>query len=207
MVYLWNEPKISTRLSRSNHLEYIYRVHSLSISKPPSASGPPSRRHHKMVVKIRLARFGRRHAPIYNIVVAHARTAQTNRPIEVIGTYNPIPAPPVDGIGKGTKHIELDTARAKYWLGVGAQPSDPVWRLLSMVSRVGRSSPQFEDRGWGLMKWQFGLLEPKWSVARLQSKAGKSAVKPKEPKNVEDVTRSIQGNIEIGEPGATAKGT
>ncbi|PWW75757.1 ribosomal protein S16 [Tuber magnatum] len=138
-----------------------------------------------MVVKIRLARFGRRHAPVYNIVVAHARSAQTNRPIEVIGTYNPIPVPPVDGIGKGTKHIELDTARAKYWLGTGAQPSDPVWRLLSM----------------------FGLLEPKWSVARLQSKAGKSAVKPKEPRNVEDVTKSIQGNIGIGEPGATAKET
>ena len=108
-----------------------------------------------MVIKIRLARFGRRHAPVYNIVVAHARyfllsqlspdalpsadiyrSAQTNRPIEVIGTYNPIPVPPVDGIGKGTKHIELDTARAKYWLGTGAQPSDPAWRLLSMVSRI-----------------------------------------------------------------------
>jgi ribosomal protein S16 len=62
------------------------------------------------------------------------RSAQTNKPIEVIGTYDPIPVPPVDGVGKGTKHIELDTARAKYWLGVGAQPSDPVWRLLAMVS-------------------------------------------------------------------------
>lgn len=35
---------------------------------------------------------------------------------------------------KPFKNIALDRSRAKYWLGVGAQPSDPVWRLLSLVS-------------------------------------------------------------------------
>ena len=50
-----------------------------------------------------------------------------------IGTYDPIPKPPTDGEGKPFKDIKLDSARAKYWLGVGAQPSDPAWRLLSMV--------------------------------------------------------------------------
>ena len=50
-----------------------------------------------------------------------------------IGTYDPIPKPPPLGVGKPYKDIQLDTARAKYWLGVGAQPSDPAWRLLSMV--------------------------------------------------------------------------
>jgi ribosomal protein S16 len=39
----------------------------------------------------------------------------------------------MDGEGKPFKDIKLDSARAKYWLGVGAQPSDPAWRLLSMV--------------------------------------------------------------------------
>ncbi|TVY48544.1 Ribosomal protein S16, mitochondrial [Lachnellula occidentalis] len=86
-----------------------------------------------MVVKIRLARFGRRKAPFYNIVVAQARTARNSKPIEVLGTYDPIPKPPADGEGKPFKDIRLDTARAKYWLGVGAQPSDPAWRLLSMA--------------------------------------------------------------------------
>ncbi|RPB14005.1 ribosomal protein S16, partial [Morchella conica CCBAS932] len=99
-----------------------------------------------MVVKLRLARFGVRHAPVYNIVVAHARTARDSRPLEVIGTYDPIPKPPADGIGRPVKDIQLDTARAKYWIGVGAQPTDTVWRLLAM----------------------FGLLEPKWPVARIQ---------------------------------------
>ncbi|RDW62124.1 ribosomal protein S16 [Coleophoma cylindrospora] len=97
-----------------------------------------------MVVKIRLARFGRRKAPFYNIVVAHARTARNSKPIEVLGTYDPIPKMPTDGEGKPFKDVKLDSARAKYWLGVGAQPSDPAWRLLSMA----------------------GLLEPKYQPNR-----------------------------------------
>ncbi|RKL47741.1 hypothetical protein BFJ72_g1972 [Fusarium proliferatum] len=87
-----------------------------------------------MVVKIRLARFGRRNQPFYNIVIAHARTARNSRPLEVIGTYDPIPKPdPYDTSGKLHKDIKLDSQRARYWIGVGAQPTDTAWRLLSMV--------------------------------------------------------------------------
>jgi len=50
------------------------------------------------------------------------------------GTYDPIPKPPINGEGKKWKDIKLDSSRAKYWLGVGALPSEPAWRLLSMVS-------------------------------------------------------------------------
>ncbi|KAL8649440.1 MAG: hypothetical protein Q9210_004395 [Variospora velana] len=89
-----------------------------------------------MVLKIRLARFGKRNSPFYNIVVAQARTARNSKPLEVLGTYDPIPKPPLSGEGKPIKDIKLDTSRAKYWLGVGAQPSEPAWRLLSMVSRL-----------------------------------------------------------------------
>ncbi|KAL9002070.1 MAG: hypothetical protein Q9188_004984 [Gyalolechia gomerana] len=93
-----------------------------------------------MVLKIRLARFGKRNAPFYNIVVAQARTARNSKPLEVLGTYDPIPKTPPSGEGKAIKDIKLDISRAKYWLGVGAQPSEPAWRLLSMI----------------------GLLEPKY---------------------------------------------
>ncbi|KAJ4266474.1 37S ribosomal protein S16, mitochondrial [Fusarium torreyae] len=87
-----------------------------------------------MVVKIRLARFGRRNQPFYNIVIAQARTARNSRPLEVIGTYDPIPKPdPYDNSGALHKDIKLDTQRARYWIGVGAQPTDTAWRLLSMV--------------------------------------------------------------------------
>ncbi|ERS96942.1 mitochondrial ribosomal protein S16 [Sporothrix schenckii 1099-18] len=95
-----------------------------------------------MVIKIRLARFGRTNQPIYNIVVSQARTALRSRPMEVLGTYDPIPrrdpyeamnqrpgAPPP----KAHKDIKLDITRAKYWIGVGAQPTKTAWRILSMV--------------------------------------------------------------------------
>jgi ribosomal protein S16 len=62
-----------------------------------------------------------------------------------LGTYDPIPKPPTDGEGKPFKDIKLDSARAKYWLGVGAQPSDPAWRLLSMVSASGQSVVEFGE--------------------------------------------------------------
>ncbi|RKU40133.1 37S ribosomal protein S16, mitochondrial [Coniochaeta pulveracea] len=90
-----------------------------------------------MVVKIRLARFGRVNQPFYNIVVAHARTARNSRPLEVIGTYDPIPKKDTyDDSGKLHKDIKLDVLRAKYWIGVGAQPTETAWRLLSMLGIV-----------------------------------------------------------------------
>jgi small subunit ribosomal protein S16 len=101
-----------------------------------------------MVLRIRLSRFGKKHAPFYNIVLTHARTARNSRPLEVLGTYNPIPQPPRPGDthGRPWKDIKLDVSRARYWVGVGAQPSDTAWRLLSMVSRFDYSRVPLEDR-------------------------------------------------------------
>ncbi|VVT58030.1 mitochondrial 37S ribosomal protein bS16m [Magnusiomyces paraingens] len=93
-------------------------------------------------VRIRLARFGRKFQPVYNIVVARARSGRNKLPIEVIGTYNPIPAPlTVEQRENGlrpVKEIHLDTDRSKYWLGVGAQPTEPVARLFR---KLGLLSP------------------------------------------------------------------
>ena len=100
----------------------------------------------KMVLKLRLSRLAtpggaKKHHPRYNIVLAHARTARDSKPLEVLGTYNPIPQLPVgadEKTGRKVKDIKVDVSRAKYWLGVGAQPSDTVWRLLSMVCPASR---------------------------------------------------------------------
>lgn len=98
-----------------------------------------------MVVKLRLARFGRTNQPFYNIVVAHARTARNSKPLEVIGTYDPVPRrDPYDEDRKPHKNIQLDSLRARYWIGVGAQPSDSVWRLLSMI---GLLEPKYGPNG------------------------------------------------------------
>jgi len=119
-----------------------------------------------MVLKIRLARFGKRHAPFYNIVVAHARTARNSKPLEVLGTYDPIPQTPSDVAqgekGRKFKDIKLDVDRAKYWLGVGAQPSETAWRLMSMVC----SAILIRYRWWNFFEYKEEESE-RWNVDRL----------------------------------------
>ena len=77
-----------------------------------------------MVLKIRLQRFGQKKKPFYHIVCANARTARNSKPLEKLGMYDPIPTT------EGVKHIELNFERTKYWLGVGAHPTDTVGKLL-----------------------------------------------------------------------------
>lgn len=88
-------------------------------------------------IRIRLARFGRRHSPVYNIVVAKAGQKRDGVPIEVIGTYNPIPAPRShEELKSGVlpiKDVQLDFDRAKYWIGTGAQPSDTASKILMLA--------------------------------------------------------------------------
>ncbi|CAM6022089.1 unnamed protein product [Sphagnum balticum] len=75
-------------------------------------------------VRIRLVRFGRKKLPFYRIFVAHSRARRDGRHIELIGFYNPIAG--IDG----KKQIGIKADRVKYWLSVGAQPTDTVRGLL-----------------------------------------------------------------------------
>lgn len=100
----------------------------------------------KSPIKIRLARFGRKYQPLYNIVVANKRSARDSLPIEVLGTYNPTPIPlspeeKAQGV-KPYKHIELDFDRTKYWLGVGADVSDRVTFLLKRGGLLPETWPK-----------------------------------------------------------------
>jgi len=78
-----------------------------------------------MGVKIRFQRFGVTHNPVYRIVAAHNKGPRDGKFIEKLGTYNP------KADNNGNKQLRLNVERTKYWLGVGAQPSDHVGRLLS----------------------------------------------------------------------------
>src|SRR5665213_2905575 len=69
-------------------------------------------------------RFGKIRTPYYRIVVADARTARNSRAIEEIGRYNPNTEP---------SFIQVDGARAAYWLGVGAQPTEAVEVILKIT--------------------------------------------------------------------------
>jgi len=77
-----------------------------------------------VAVKIKLTRLGKIRNPQYRIVVADSRTRRNGRAIETIGKYHPKEEPSL---------IEIDSERAQYWLGVGAQPTEPVENLLKIT--------------------------------------------------------------------------
>jgi small subunit ribosomal protein S16 len=77
-----------------------------------------------VAVKIRLKRLGKVRAPHYRIVVADSRTKRDGRVIEEIGRYIPTENPSL---------IEVNSERAQYWLGVGAQPTEQVAVLLKLT--------------------------------------------------------------------------
>ncbi|WP_210506270.1 30S ribosomal protein S16 [Naasia sp. SYSU D00057] len=82
-----------------------------------------------MAVKIRLKRLGKIRAPYYRIVVADSRTKRDGRVIEEIGKYHPTEEPSL---------IEVNSERAQYWLGVGAQPTEQVAALLKLTGDWGK---------------------------------------------------------------------
>jgi small subunit ribosomal protein S16 len=77
-----------------------------------------------VAVKIKLKRLGKIRAPYYRIVVADARTKRDGRAIEEIGKYHPKAEP---------SFIEVKSDRAQHWLSVGAQPTDPVRKILEIT--------------------------------------------------------------------------
>src|SRR3989440_1060249 len=77
-----------------------------------------------VAVKIRLLRMGKIRNPQYRIVVADSRTKRDGRAIEYIGIYQPKEEPSL---------IEVNSDRAQYWLSVGAQPTEPVQRILELT--------------------------------------------------------------------------
>lgn len=84
------------------------------------------------MVKIRLMRVGKRKQPSYRVVVADSRSPRDGRIIEAIGHYHPRQEP---------SEVVIDTARADYWLGVGAQPSQSVVRLLEIARGTAPAAP------------------------------------------------------------------
>jgi small subunit ribosomal protein S16 len=77
-----------------------------------------------VATKIKLMRLGKKRAPYYRVVVADARAKRDGRSIETIGKYHPKEDP---------SFIEVDSERAQYWLGVGAQPTEAVAAILRVT--------------------------------------------------------------------------
>lgn len=88
-----------------------------------------------MAVRIRLKRMGRRHRVAYRLAAVDGRRTRDSRVIEELGNIDPLNS---DRPGS----IQINHERVKYWLGVGAQPSDTVRRLLEKQGVVEATEPK-----------------------------------------------------------------
>jgi small subunit ribosomal protein S16 len=75
------------------------------------------------LVKIRLTRKGKKKQPFYRVIVIDSRKRRDGPFVEILGTYDPL---------KNPSEVKIDTERAKYWIGNGAQPTSVVKKLLKI---------------------------------------------------------------------------
>jgi len=97
-----------------------------------------------MSVAIRLSRGGAKKRPYYRIVVTNSRSPRDGKYLEQVGTYNPVLAKDDEN------RVKLVEDRVRYWLGVGAQPTDRVARMLDKAGikeRAATNNPQRAEPG------------------------------------------------------------
>jgi small subunit ribosomal protein S16 len=148
-----------------------------------------------MAVKIKLTRLGKIRNPQYRIAVADARTRRDGRSIEVIGRYHPKEEPSL---------IEINSERAQYWLGVGAQPTEPVLALLKITGdwQKFKGLPGAE----GTLK----VKEPKpskldlFNAALAEADGGPSAEATTAKKKKAPAKKAAKGDTATAEPDAAA---
>lgn len=97
-----------------------------------------------MAIALRLSRGGNKKRPYYRIVVADSRSPRDGKYLEQVGTYNPLLAKDDEN------RVRLIEDRVRYWLGVGAQPTDRVLRFLDAAGikeRPARNNPNKAEPG------------------------------------------------------------
>lgn len=138
-----------------------------------------------MAVKIRLKRLGKIRAPYYRVVVADSRTKRDGRAIEEIGKYHPTEEPSL---------IDIDSERAQYWLGVGAQPTEQVLALLKITGDWQKfkglpgaegtlkvAEPKADKKAAFEAAAKEAAKEPEAEATTPRKKAAKKAEAPPEP--------------------------
>ncbi|NLR71316.1 30S ribosomal protein S16 [Novosphingobium sp. ERN07] len=97
-----------------------------------------------MSVSMRLSRGGSKKRPYYKVVVSNSRAPRDGKYLEQVGTYNPLLAKDDEN------RVRLVEDRVRYWLGVGAQPTDRVARMLDKAGikeRAATNNPQKAEPG------------------------------------------------------------
>lgn len=137
-----------------------------------------------MAVKIRLKRLGKVRVPQYRIVVVDSRKKRDGRVIEEIGKYHPKEDP---------SYIDVVSERAQYWLGVGAQPSDAVAKILKITGDMQKF------KGTSGQEGTLKVKEPKRDKLEIFNEALKEAAN--EPKG-DAVTKKAPAKKKAEEPKA-----
>lgn len=141
-----------------------------------------------MAVKIRLKRFGKIRSPYYRVVVADSRTKRDGRVIEEIGKYHPTEHPSL---------IEINSDRALYWLGVGAQPTEQVAALLKLTGDWAKHTGEGDTES--------KVQQPEGKAEFVADAAKKTVLRPKaEPKAEEPAAAEAQSDAADAEPSAEA---
>ncbi len=94
-----------------------------------------------MSVSLRLSRGGSKKRPYYKVVVANSRAPRDGKFLEQVGTYNPLLAKDDEN------RVRLVEDRVRYWLGVGAQPTDRVARMLDKAGIKERAATVNPKKG------------------------------------------------------------
>lgn len=147
-----------------------------------------------MAVAIRLKRLGAKHDPKYRVTVVDSRKKRDGRVIEEIGYYDPVPNPSI---------INIDTDRAVYWLGVGAQPSKAVRRLLVLDGAIAKFNGKEDVESWIEVAEDTRDAETKEAIADAEDKAMKTKAAKAEEKAKEDAEKPAEDKAE--EPAEAAK--
>ena len=145
-----------------------------------------------MAVKIRLKRMGKIRAPFYRIVVADSRKKRDGAVIEEIGKYHPTENPSL---------IEIESERAQYWLGVGAQPTEQVAALLKVTGDWAKFKGEGDAAG------SLKTAEAKQSADERIAEADKAAAESREgAKKAKDAKDAESSELEAGSEEAPAEG-
>jgi small subunit ribosomal protein S16 len=136
-----------------------------------------------MSVSIRLSRGGSKKRPYYKVVVSNSRAPRDGRYLEQLGTYNPLLAKDDEN------RVRLIEDRVRYWLGVGAQPTDRVARMLDKAGIKERAATNNPQQGEPGKKAKERVEDKAKKAAEAEEAAAAAAAAP--PPVVEEVAEEV----------------
>lgn len=142
-----------------------------------------------MSVSIRLSRGGSKKRPYYKVVVANSRAPRDGKYLEQVGTYNPLLAK------DDTNRVRLTEDRVRHWLGVGAQPTDRVARLLDKAGIKERAATLNPKKGEPGQKAKDRAEDKAAKLAEAEEARAAAAAAPA----VEEVAEEAPAEVEAAE--------